>query len=235
MKKKSTDNKRKMEQLVLWTLACILVIVVVFVTLPAIFKPDASEIVEEAAFKYNEQPALGKENAPVKIVEFADFKCPACKHFSEVILPHIQKDFIDSGIVQLYFINYPIVSPEGDSTTAAIAGEAIYQQNPQEFWKFYKAVYAQQGNEQTDWATSDFLVRIAENAKLDVDYPALKKAIDERAFAQDVKSDQEIVQKVGVHSTPTLYINGKKLPEEDTFNYETIKAEILKSKGEGNK
>ena len=236
MNKKSADhNKRKMEKLVLWTLACILILVVLFVTLPAVLKRSGSETVEESVFKYKEQPMVGRKDAPVKIVEFADFKCPACKHFTEEILPHLQKEFIDSGMVQLYFINYPIVSPEADSTIAAIAGEAVYHQNPQEFWKFYKEVYARQGEEQTNWATADFFVQLAKSSKLNVDYAALKKAIEEQTFAQDVKDDKEIVRKIGIHSTPTLYINGKKLSEKDTFDYKAIKAEILKSTGENNK
>ncbi|BAU28720.1 protein-disulfide isomerase [Aneurinibacillus soli] len=228
-------NRRKMEKMVLWTLAFVLVVVVAFVSMNAFYKSRVSATVDEAEFQYKKQPTIGSASAPVNMVEFADFKCPACKQFAESIMPRLQKDFIDSGVVQLHFINYPVISPKADSTTAAMAGEAIYKQNPAEFWRFYKVVYAEQRDEGTNWATADFLVQLAQKSNLHVNYQQLKKDIENNTFAEDVKNDKAIVTKIGIHSTPTVYINGKKLSDDATFDYAAIKAEILKSQGESKK
>ncbi|RTE07186.1 DsbA family protein [Paenibacillus whitsoniae] len=121
------------------------------------------------------------------------------------------------------------------SRTAALAGEAVYHQNPEAFWPFYEAVYAKQGDEQTNWATADTLIQIAKDANLKLDWDLLKKDTTEQTYAQDVKNDEAIAGKLGVNSTPTVYINGRVVAGQDTFNYSAIKEAIGKAQGESAK
>lgn len=234
-KKMEMEKTKKTRRLMGWTLALVLIACAALIAFGVASGPQTEKTVDAKEFQYGKQPALGSESAPVKIVEFADFKCPACKHFDQTILPQLKKDFIDKGEVQLYFINYPIISPEADSKTAAMVGEAIYRQKPEEFWKFYEAVYARQGDERTNWATPDFLVQIAREANLTLDYTKLKKDIENNTFAQEVQADEAIVKKLGVDGTPAIYINGKAISAEDTFDYRALKEIILKAKGETGK
>jgi protein-disulfide isomerase len=229
------EKRRKTQKLMGWTLAFVLLACIGFIVSKAAFGTGEDKPVDTKAFQYEKQPAMGSKDAPVKIVEFFDFKCPSCKEFDATILPQLKKDFIDQGIVEFYSINYPIISPGADSTTAAIAGEAIYRQNPEEFWKFYEAVYKQQGDERTKWATSDALVEIAKQANLKVDLAQLKKDIDNKTYAEDVKEDEAIGNKFGVTGDPTIFINGTEVSENDTFNYESIKKAISSAKGDTSK
>lgn len=229
------ERKKKMQRLMGWSLAVVFVACVVLIVIHTVSDSKIGKTVDEKVFQYEKQPVLGKMDAPLKIVQFADFKCPACQQFDQTILPQLKKDFVDDGTVQFYFINYPIISPEADSRTAAMAGEAVYRQNPEEFLKFYESVYAQQGDESTNWATSDFLVQIAKQSNLKVDYAKLKKDIDDNTFAQDVKDDEAIVRKLGINSTPTIYINGNQVSDNDMFNYDAIKEVILEAKVESGK
>lgn len=92
---------------------------------------------------YKDQPYLGQEGAPVQIVEFGDYKCPACKNFNENIFPQIKADLVDTGKAQFYFINYPFINI--DSTRSAQFAEAIYQELGNEaFWNFHKLLYEKQ-------------------------------------------------------------------------------------------
>lgn len=235
LRQERAKRRNKVQRLMGWTLGVVLLGIVVLIFVNALSGPKTGDIVDAQEFQYDKQPTQGASTAPVRLVEFADFKCPACQKFDQTILPQIKKDFVDTGIVQMSFINYPIISPNADSRTAAIAGEAVFHQKPEEFWKFYEAVYAHQGDERTNWATSDALVQIAKQANLQLDYDKLKSDIDEKRYAQDVKDDESIVRKLGVNSTPTIYINGQRLPENDTFNYAAIQALISKSKDEASK
>lgn len=228
---KADEKAKRTQRWMGWTLGLILVACIAAIMIKAVSGPQMGQTVEETEFHYEKQPMLGAKDAPVKVVEFADFKCPSCKQFDQTILPQIKKDFIDQGDVQFYFVNYPIISPDGDSRTAAIAGEAVYKQNPQEFWKFYEAVFDQQKNESTTWATSDYLVQIAKQANVNVNYEQLKKDIDNEAFDQEVKDDEAIGNRVGVNGTPTIFINGKEISIQDTFNYNALKAAIEQAKG----
>jgi protein-disulfide isomerase len=226
------EKAKRTGRLMGYTLAVIVAAFVLLIVINAVSGPQAGKPVDEAVFQYEKQPALGSPDAPVKIVEFADFKCPACKYFDQNILPQLKQEFIDNGTVQLFFVNYPVISPDADSRTAAMAGEAVYHQNPEAFWKFYEAVFDQQGDENTHWATSDALAAIAKQANLQIDVDKLKKEIDDNTFAKDVKDDEAIVRKLGVTGTPTLFINGRAVPEKETFNYNAVKAMILKAQGE---
>jgi protein-disulfide isomerase len=223
---------QKTQRLVGWTLVLLLLVSGLVILFVHTFSgPQPDKAVDSNEFQYGKHPVLGVKNAPIKIVEFADFKCPSCKLFDQTVLPQLKKDFIDTGVVELTLINYPIISPDADSRTAAMAGEAVFHQNPAEFWKFYEAVYAKQGDEKTNWATPEALVQIARQAQLKVDFAKLKKDIDDKTYAQDVKEDEAIADKLGVNSTPTIFINGKEASDDITFNYSSLKNEILQIKG----
>ncbi|WP_134703335.1 thioredoxin domain-containing protein [Ammoniphilus sp. YIM 78166] len=228
-KQVEAEKAKQSQRLMGWTLGLILLLCVGAILYSAFSGPKTKSALDEAVFQYDQQPLLGSKDAPVRIVEFADFKCPSCRLFDQDILPLVKKDFIDTGIAQFYFINYPIVSPNGDSTTAAIAGEAVYNQNPEAFWSFYDAVFANQQDEKTTWATPDTLVQIARKANLPINFDQLKKDIEDSQFAEQVKGDIAIGNRAGVRGTPTLFINGKELPIQDTFNYEAFKAAILEA------
>ncbi|WP_186446280.1 DsbA family protein [Paenibacillus cremeus] len=230
---REAEKRKRTQWLMGWSLAIILVGFVSLIIYSVASKSSPSgHIIDAKEFQYDQQPALGYKDAPIQIVEFADFKCPACMQFDKTIIPQLKKDFIDNGTVQLHFINFPIISPNADSTTAALAGEAVYHQSGEEFWKFYDAVYAKQGDEQTNWATEDYLVQIAKDANLKLDFDKLRKDIHDKTYAKDVSSDKAIAAKLGVNGTPTIYINGKAVSGPDTFNYNAIKNAILMAKDE---
>lgn len=163
------------------------------------------------------QPILGKEDAPVTLVEFVDFKCPACKDFHTGIFPQIKKDFIDQGKAKMVFINFPVVAP--DSTTAAIATEAVYRQDPSAVWKYYEALFEQQPAE----FSIPLLVDIAKKELPEIDAKKLEQDLKKEAYGSDVSNDKLLGQNLGVQSTPTLLVNGKPV---EAFDYQAIKAAI---------
>jgi len=122
---------------------CGLVIATFFVFFALNSNKAANEEPKTYDFSYEGQPSVGDENAPIKMVEFGDYKCPACKDFQEKIFPEIKKDFIDNGQVQFFFINLPFIAD--DSITAAKAGEEVFSQNKEAFWDYHDAVYKNQG------------------------------------------------------------------------------------------
>ena len=51
------------------------------------------------------QPTLGDSDAPVTVVEFGDFKCPACKVWGEDVFPQLVSDYVDTGKVKFSYVN----------------------------------------------------------------------------------------------------------------------------------
>lgn len=180
--------------------------------------------VDEELFAYDQQPVQGDREANVNIVEFGDFKCPVCKEFEREIFPKLKQDYLDNGQAGFYFINNQFIAE--DSVTAGIAGEAVYKQDPEAFWKFYDAIYEQQGPEHEHWATKEFLVDLAKKTVPEIDHQKLEQAIEDRKYEDEVRKDKSIATQAGVTSVPVLFINGKPVPTNKTFDYNYIKQMI---------
>ena len=163
-----------------------------------------------------DRPTLGPADAPVTIVEFADFECPFCAHaFGEI---ETLANTTYKGKIKIIFKNYPLnVHPW--ARTAAIGAECARLQNPDAFWDFARYFYASQGS----ITPQNVQQKIdAEAAKLSLDDTVLKACMAGTQAAQRIAQDQADANAVKVSSTPTFFINGIAvvgLPEGKTFNF----------------
>lgn len=147
-------NNRQLGLVTLGAIAVLAVAIVIFTSLkdsrPTTEFPDFDQVSVEfnpAGFNEAEQPYIGDRNAPVTIVEFSDYKCPACKRWNEEVLPELKREYLDTGKAVLYMIDYPFLAP--DSNLAALAGETLYQQNQTYFWTYHAKMSELQGKRTT--------------------------------------------------------------------------------------
>lgn len=192
---------------------------------------DYSDITEEITvdgLDLTNQPYLGATNAPVKVVEFGDFKCPACATWKQSVFPTLYDEYIKTGDVQFYFINFQFIAP--DSILAGIAGEAIFKQSPEAFWQYYTKIYDNQPQESLTWATKTYLKKFVKENVDGIDYEKFNKDLDDELYLVDVKKDFLMAQKSGINSTPSVLVNG--VPVQNDYN--TIKSAIEKSLPDGN-
>lgn len=211
LKKKNNKNPK----LVFILIAGIFILAMVLL----FFLDKAPTSVEGIDFDLTGQPSLGKDNAPVKLVEFGDYKCVYCKDFEERIFPQLKKDYIDTGKAEFYFINKAFIGP--DSQYAAVVGDGIYKQDPNAFWEYHHAVYENQGPEKEIWATMKYLLTLTKEKTPDVDLKKLAEYVSSDDLDVLLKEDNQLSQEANVTSTPTLFING--VAVEDSFDYEAIK------------
>ncbi|WP_221568121.1 thioredoxin domain-containing protein [Alkalihalobacillus sp. TS-13] len=160
---------------------------------------------QEIDVTYEGQPTVGEEDAPVKIVEFFDFKCPHCAEFAEQVYPQIKADYLDTGKAQMTFINKPFMG--ADSFTAALVGEAVFAQKPDAYMEYYDLVLENQGNPNEAWASEEFLVSLVEKNMEDIDIEKLKTDMEDQAIREKVEQDRQ--ESSAVESTPTILVNGK--------------------------
>ncbi|ANS75407.1 hypothetical protein AWM70_12960 [Paenibacillus yonginensis] len=196
-----------------------------------IFRPDPSSV--KADFDYSSMPVLGDPNAPVKIVEYGDYQCPACRDFNLNIKPDLVKNDIDTGKAAIYFQDLIILDGKGieDSNRMALAAHSIYHQDKDSFWKFNDAIYREQGEEKTGWATTDFIVNLAKSEKLPIDYDKLRSDIENKTYQSEVDASNAKADKLGVQSTPSFFINDKLY--NGNYSYNDIHQAIeTASKGE---
>ncbi len=170
------------------------------------------------------QPFMGEEDAPVTVVEFGDYRCPFCRQFEMTVYPELKRNYIDSGEVKFYFINFAFLGP--GSTQAAVAGECVYDQDKQAFWDFHHAVYENQGPESEQWVTTDLMVQIARDNTQGLDYEQLRSCIQNQDTASEVRSDRNYGQRSEVSATPSVYVNGEKV---DNWRYGGLSSRIDKA------
>jgi protein-disulfide isomerase len=154
---------------------------------------------------------LGKADAPVTIIEYASLTCPHCAAFEKEILPKIKTEWIDTGKAKLVFRDFPL---DGSALKAAIVARCA---PPERFYGFIGVLFAQQGS----WGISpDPIPGITRIAKLggmseDQVQACLKDdALQNKILAGRLAGEQQYL----VESTPTFFINGKKVvgaKEED--------------------
>lgn len=173
-------------------------------------------------FSYGTQQSLGEKDAPIHVVEFGDFKCPACRTWDATVLPRLKEDYINKGKIQLHFINFPFIGK--DSNLGAAAGEAIYKQDPKAFWTFYDEIYQNQQDENEEWITEDLLVNIVKQKLPSIDVEQFKKDLNSKEIKDKVQKDLDLAEKLKVQGAPSIYVNGKLVNPD----YDSIKAAIEK-------
>ncbi len=147
-------------------------------------------------------PAKGAKKPKVVIVEFADFECPHCAAMRSV-LTDVVKAFPKQ--VSLHFKQFPLQHHEY-SLVAARASLAAHKQG--RFWQMHDMIFANQGSLEDD-SFKNFAAELGLNLKqFETD---LKSDEVGQRIQNDLKEGQE-----GVHSTPTLFINGKYYHGEKT-------------------
>ncbi|WP_150269949.1 DsbA family protein [Paenibacillus tepidiphilus] len=177
--------------------------------LPALMDATGKIELTVGDFQLSTQPSIGDPNAPIKVIEFADFKCPACRNWDVSNAAKFKSDYVDTGMVQFYFINFPFLGP--DSIEAAVAAEIIYNQNPDSFWEFKEKLFQNQGEEKTIWATEKFLLKFVKDNIQGIDYELFKKDLQEHKYLFDVKKDFKISAANGIYGTPSFVVNGEKV------------------------
>lgn len=159
------------------------------------------------------------------LVEYSDFQCPACKN-AHNILKAIEAsgsaDFEITKKVTFVYRHFPLSQIHDKANLAAYAAEAAGKQN--KFWEMTDLLF---DNQQT-WKESsnpqqeDF-VNYAKELKLDIE--KFKKDIDSSEVKNKVAEDLREAEQMKVNSTPTFFLNGKKV---EVNNYDEFK-KLLKS------
>ncbi|MEN1937421.1 thioredoxin domain-containing protein [Paenibacillus sp. 102] len=222
MKKKQSSHVK----LLLVVTLIIFAVITAFVVMDSKEETATENKVMKKLPSIGNQPTLGKEDAQVSIVEFGDYKCPACKAWGERIFPQLQKDYIDTGKVKFSYVN--VLFHGTESKLSALAAESVYKQDPQSYWIFHKELFnAQPENHDDPWITSEKLLEIARTYTPNINVNKLEEDLKQQAEQEEVNRDEKLVQDYGVEKTPSIVVNGTML--SDPYDYEQIKNLIEKA------
>jgi len=149
---------------------------------------------------------MGKVDAPVKILEFADFECPACGNFSVVTEPDVRTRIINTGLANITYFDFPL-SMHRNTVAASNAAACADEQG--KFWPMHDRLFQAQdewNGEATD-SPKPFFKRYAQEVGLDVG--KWETCYDARKYQKRIGANLADGLRRGVGSTPTFVIGNK--------------------------
>ena len=159
---------------------------------------------------------MGSPDAPVKIVEFADFECPACSEFATLTEPDLRERLIKTGMVSMQFFVFPLPMHKNTwpaSNAAYCAGEQG------KFWEMHDRLFYTQ-DLWNGLATSSPDKKMKGYAKdISLDVSKFEACFDSKKHYPDIKASGAEAERFGVSATPTLIIGGKRYFENLSYDF----------------
>lgn len=157
-------------------------------------RPRMDRPSEEVSLENN--PSLGPSDAPVTVVEFSDYLCPACRK-AHSITQTIREKY--EGKIRWVFKDFPLEAHEG-ADTLAIAARCAGDQGG--FWAYQDRLFGAEGKPGTE-ALEAFA------SELDFDTESFSRCLESEAHRSRIEADREEGKRAGVSGTPSFIINGK--------------------------
>jgi protein-disulfide isomerase len=177
-----------------------------------------------ALIDVKDAPSVGDAKSAVTLVEFSDFECPVCRSLHDIMRGITQK----YPQVRVVFKDYPIEVLHPWARTAAIAGRCAYIQDPAAFWKMYDLIY----DNQDIISASNAWMKMTEYAgQLGLNADTFRGCMAGPDAGAAVDASRANGQKLDVNSTPTIFVNGRKMVGADAHLIEQyIQYELSKAK-----
>src|ERR1700684_2882452 len=146
---------------------------------------------------------IGSDKAPVTIIEYASMTCPHCAHFEETTLPELKKRYIDTGKVRYVMREFPL-------DALAAAGFMLARcAGPDKYESVVETLLAKQ----PDWVLQPPIPPLMAIPKqFGFTEESFNACLANQKVLDDIQAVRDhAVNKLQVNSTPTFFINGKRL------------------------
>ena len=170
----------------------------------------------------NDFVVLGPDSALVKIKIFSSLTCPHCANFHMQVIPKIKKEYIDSGKVQLIFVDFPL------DLAAFNASKLLHCMDENMQIGYLDTIY----EKQNEWTNGSNIDEINNNLKKIVENLGLNSDNFNKCLTNEMVSDKILNgrinanQKYSINATPTIVINEKKY--EGSIDFKNLKKKIDK-------
>ena len=162
-------------------------------------------------------PKAGNPDAAVYLVEFSDFQCSGCAAFAPTVNEIIEKH---KDKLLIAYRHFPL-DQHPYAMKAAIAAEAAAQQG--KFWEMADLLFANQTK-----LSDELVLQFVQSLQLD--QSQFTQAVAEERLKQKVEADRAYGLSIGINSTPTFFLNGKKL---NLTSLDDLKNQVEKAINEG--
>ena len=158
---------------------------------------------------------LGPANAPVTVIEYASMTCSHCAHFAETTFPKLKEKYIDTGKVRFMLREFPL---DPLAAAAFMIARCAANEDANRYYALVDTLFAQQRT----WAVREPLPPLKSIARqAGLSEQAFNACLSNQQMVEKVEAvRKQAVDKLGVKSTPTFFINGEKV--EGSMSIEEI-------------
>lgn len=164
----------------------------------------------------------GNPDAPITILEFADFECPGCGQFANVTEPDVRSRIVDAGLANIRYFDFPLINRHANTMAASLAAACANDQN--KFWEMHDMLFAGQAEWRQETTTNPKKVFAEYVSKLGLDAPAWNQCFDSQKHVGRIEANRNEGISRMVNSTPTFIIGDQAYA--DVLTYDQLKGII---------
>ena len=207
-KQRTTQQRNKGNTTALLIVAA-LVVVVVGIIIATQFKPVGEIATTDRVYNVELNGlTMGSPDAPVKVVEFADFQCPACVNYWNVLEPTIIQQYVETGKVQYTYSPFSFLGRGQTWDESKKAAEAAYCANDQQkFWLYRDTILSNHNGENLGAYSKDRLTAFAKTIGLEMD--DFNACMNNGKYTQAVEDANNFAASQGASYTPSFLIDGQ--------------------------
>jgi protein-disulfide isomerase len=170
-------------------------------------KPKPIELAAGTPLPAAEGYLRGKADAPITIIEFADFECPGCGQFATLQGPDIKARIIDAGLANFRFYDFPLTSIHANTMSAHLAAACANDQG--KFWEMHDALFAGQYDWSSQATSNPRKIIDGYAAQIGLDMAAYGQCFDTQKHVARIQANVKAGTERGVQGTPTVVIGDR--------------------------
>ena len=182
-------------------------------------RADAVTIVDGGPLPEARGYLLGSPDAPVQILEFADFECPACADFAVITEPDVRQRLVQTGRASYRFFDFPLPMHR-NSWNASHAAACADEQG--RFWEMHDAIFRQQGQWAPTRSPRGLFQTMARQLGLNVQQ--WEECYDTRKYQRQIEANKAEGERRGVQATPTFIIGSRMIA--GSIPYDRLRAYV---------
>lgn len=166
---------------------------------------------------------MGGNAKKVNLTEYGDYQCPACGQYYPLVKQLVEQYKND---IQFQFRNFPLRQIHPNAQASSRAAEAAAKQG--KFWEMHDLLYEQQNS----WKDSSSANVVFEGyaSQLGLNVAKFKTDFASAAVNETIAADYAEGTKLGVNSTPSFFVQGKKITNPQTLDeFKKIIDEAIKN------
>jgi protein-disulfide isomerase len=171
--------------------------------------PALPPAVDVAEVVTNGQPFIGPPDAPVTMAYWFDYQCPFCQRVEQTVMPDLIKNYVAPGTLRIVFKDFAFLGP--DSTTAALAGRAVWDVAPEKFYEWHSAMFSRQDGENGGWGSKADILALTRTIP-GIDAAKVEELMTSKAAEYEVSLQASGLEgsNMGISGTPGA-IGGKRI------------------------